>query len=60
MVGDILKYAALKWLEIDLNGPPWLEKILKYAGLKWLEINLNSLPRLHKIFMLASNGYKLI
>ena len=42
MGGESLKDAGLKWLEMYLNCPPWLENILKYDGLKWLEMQNSS------------------
>ena len=30
----------MKWLEMYLTNPPWLEKILKFTSLKWLEMHL--------------------
>ena len=49
MVGESLKFVRLKWLNMHLNYPPWLEKILKFVRLKWLNMYLNYPTWLEKI-----------
>ena len=43
------KFTCLKWPEMYLNYPPWLEKILNFPYLKWPKMLLNCSPMLKKI-----------
>ena len=46
---EILKLISLKWLQLHLNHPLWLEKILHLTCLNWLKLHQNDPPWLEKI-----------